>query len=264
MEGKSPKPKIEVQQIIKTYKDAKGQENQVLQEVDLKVYEKEFFCLLGVSGCGKSTLLRLMAGFDSPTAGNILVDGKTMEAPRSDCIMIFQDYGLFPWRNVLGNVEYGLEVLNVPTVERRGKALELIELVGLQDFVRAFPRELSGGMKQRVALARALAVEPEIIFMDEPLGALDAITRLKMQDEIIRIWEEKNTTVVMVTHDINEAVYLGDRIAIMSGSKGNINKLLDIPLERPRNRASHNFMKMQDHILSEFEISVAEDVEFCI
>ncbi|MBS4024054.1 MAG: ABC transporter ATP-binding protein [Clostridia bacterium] len=246
--------KIVVSEVEKTFSDKQGGEKQVLVPVNLTVHQGEFLCLLGPSGCGKTTLLNMMAGFDFPTRGTIKIDGEEVVAPTPKHLTIFQNYGLYPWRSVLGNVEYGLEVQGIPKVERRQKAMELIKLVGLTGAVHNHPHELSGGMQQRVAIARALAVDPEILFMDEPFGALDAMTRYKMQEELIRIWQEKNKTIIFVTHDIDEAVYLAHRVAIMTTHPGKIEEIMPIELGRPRDRTSYDFIRIRDKVYQVFQL----------
>lgn len=256
--------KIKLHEVGKKYIFAGEKEHHVLQAINLEIYEGELFCILGPSGCGKTTLLHLMAGYELPTTGNVTINGRDLTKPDPNYIVLFQNYGLFPWRSVLGNVEYGLEVKRVLPEIRREKARELISLVGLNGYADHLPRELSGGMQQRVAIARALAVDPDIIFMDEPFGALDAMTRLKMQDELVRIWQKKNKTIVLVTHDIGEAVYLADRVAVISSGQGRINSIIDIPIERPRLRSSHNFVMTQNKLLQELELSILEKDDYCI
>lgn len=185
----------------------KGKRTVSLEKVNLQIKKGEFICLLGPSGCGKTTLLNLIAGFDRPTSGVVKVNGEIVTKPSVDRITIFQNYGLLPWRSVLRNVELGLESKNIDKKKRQQIAEEYIELVGLSAYKKHHPSQLSGGMQQRVALARALAVDPEILLMDEPLGALDAMTRMSMQDEIERLWQENKKTIIFVTHDIEEAVF---------------------------------------------------------
>jgi NitT/TauT family transport system ATP-binding protein len=256
--------KIQVRGAAKEFTSAKGELRTALTEVDLSVGEGEFLCLLGPSGCGKTTLLNLMAGFDRPSRGEVRIDGAPVLGPDPRFVKLFQDYGLFPWRTVLGNVEYGLEVRGVGRRERHERARRCIELVGLTDFARSHPQELSGGMRQRVALARALAVEPEVLLMDEPFGALDAITRMRMQDELIRLWQERRRTIVFVTHDIDEAIYLADRVVVMSAHPGRIKSTLVVPLARPRDRTGRDFEKIRDRILRELELKVDLPIEFSI
>ncbi|MFO7295298.1 MAG: ABC transporter ATP-binding protein [Clostridia bacterium] len=226
----------------------------VLDKVDLYIKEGEFICLLGPSGCGKSTLLNLIAGFDTPSTGTIKINGNTVTQPSIDRIVIFQNYGLLPWRNVIKNVELGLEAKKLKRKERRRIAEEYIKLVGLSDYKKHHPPQLSGGMQQRVALARALAVEPKILLMDEPFGALDAMTRMHMQDEIERIWQEKKKTIIFVTHDIEEAVFLADRIVIMTPSPGRVKTIIEVPLPRKRDRTSLDFLKIKDKVFTEFNL----------
>lgn len=254
--------KIEVKGVTKSFQSRKKAEQRVLNDVHLEIYEGEFVCLLGPSGCGKTTLLNLLAGFEKPSTGTVSIDGRQVKGPHPKHITIFQNYGLFPWRDVLKNVEYGLEVDGVPAAERRQKAMEYVKMVGLENFVNHHPAELSGGMQQRVAIARALAVDPDIIFMDEPFGALDAITRIKMQDEIERIWLEKHKTIVFVTHDIDEAVYLADRVVVMTPHPGKISKIINIELGRTRNRNHWDFIKYRDQIFMEFSLQKETSIEY--
>ena len=203
-----------------------------LDGIDLEVYRGEFLCLLGPSGCGKSTLLRLVAGLLKPTSGeiNILRDGRSSFL----ATLVFQEYALFPWRSVLDNVAFGLEMDGQPKTERHKVARQIIEKVGLKEFIHAYPHQLSGGMKQRVGIARAFASDPEVLLMDEPLGALDAQTRMILQDELIRIWEESRKTVIYVTHSIDESIYLGDRIILMTCRPGKVKEIFNVDLPRPR------------------------------
>lgn len=254
--------KIEVKGVTKSFQNSKKAEQRVLDEVHLEIYEGEFICLLGPSGCGKTTLLNILAGFEKPSTGTVTIDGQQVKEPHPKHITIFQNYGLLPWRNVLKNVEYGLEVGGVPAAERRQRALEYVRMVGLESFVNHHPAELSGGMQQRVAIARALAVDPDIIFMDEPFGALDAITRIKMQDEIERIWLTKHKTIVFVTHDIDEAVYLADRVVVMTPHPGKISSIINIELGRSRNRNNWDFIKYRDQIFAEFSLQKENSIEY--
>jgi NitT/TauT family transport system ATP-binding protein len=248
------KAKIQVKNVDKVFTNSKKETKTALDGINLDIYEGEFLCLLGPSGCGKTTLLNLMAGFDLPSRGEITIDGKQVKDPNPRFITIFQEHGLFPWRTVRGNVEYGLEAKGLSKKERSAIALKFIQLVGLEEFANNHPQELSGGMKQRVAIARALAVDPEIIFVDEPFGSLDVITRMKMQEEITRLWQEK--TVMFVTHDIDEAIYLADRIVIMSSHPGRIKSVLTVSLGRPRDRTGYDFGEIRDRIYREFELKV--------
>lgn len=255
---------IRVRDVEKVFVNHRGESQTALSRVNLEIATGEFVCLLGPSGCGKTTLLNLIAGFEQPSQGEISIHGEPVKGPNPKFITIFQDYGLFPWRTVLGNVEYGLEARGVGKQERREVAAKYIELVGLEKFAGSHPQELSGGMKQRVAIARALAVEPDILFMDEPFGALDAITRMKMQEEIIRLWQEKKRTIIFVTHDIDEAIYLADRIAIMSDNPGRVKTLMRVPLGRPRDRTGYDFGQLRDQVFREFELKVETEPDYNI
>ncbi|MDZ4164791.1 MAG: ABC transporter ATP-binding protein [Smithellaceae bacterium] len=241
--------------IRKIYDDRRGKRFEALRETELEIARGEVLCLLGPSGCGKSTLLNILAGFENPTSGTVTVDGITVRGPDPRRILLFQEYGLFPWLSALGNVAYGLKIKGLPRQECREKAMDMLRMVGLDAFADNHPHELSGGMQQRVAIARALAVDPELIFMDEPFGALDSLTRLRMQDELEKIRLMRNQTMVFVSHDIAEAVYLSDRIAIMSPSPGQITMVIQVPLTRPRSRTSQSFTDIQDLIYSELKLS---------
>ena len=255
--------KIEVREVSKRFTSKKG-ESQALAGVSLAVWEGEFVCLLGPSGCGKTTLLNLMAGYDRPTAGGILIDGQPVTSPHPKRITIFQEYALLPWLTVLGNVQYGLRIQGSDRQESLGVARKYIQMVGLEGYEDRHPHELSGGMRQRVAVARALAVEPEILFMDEPFGALDALTRLKLEEEVTRIWQEKAKTVVFVTHDIDEAIYLADRIAVMTPNPGRVRRVLTVPLNRPRDRTDLDFLRLKREIYAEFELAARPPFHYTI
>lgn len=205
-----------------------------LEGLNLDVYNGEFLTIVGSSGCGKSTFLDMIAGLAHPTSGEILIDGKRITGPALDRGIVLQGYALFPWRNVRQNIEFGLEIKGVPKSDRKEISQKYINLVSLQGFENRFPYELSGGMKQRVAIARALAYDPEVLLMDEPFAAVDAQTRETLQDELLRIWEETNKTVIFVTHSIEEAVFLADRVAVMSVNPGAIKEIVNVNLPRPR------------------------------
>jgi NitT/TauT family transport system ATP-binding protein len=213
----------------------------------------EFVCVLGPSGCGKTTLLRIIAGLEEPTGGTILLNNKEITGPGSDRGMVFQEFGLFPWRTVRKNIEFGIEIRKVEKEERRKISDKYIDLVGLKGFENSHPYELSGGMKQRVGIARALANDPEILLMDEPFGALDAQTRNLMQKELLRIWSEMKKTVVFITHSVDEAVFVADRVVVMSARPGNIRYVFNVEWERPRDRASVEFASLRKKILAELE-----------
>jgi len=232
---------------------------------DLELHHGEFVCLLGPSGCGKTTVLRIVAGLEDKTSGNVRVHVANLaghqdalnlaevQGAGSDRGMVFQEFALFPWRSVRKNIEFGLEMRNVPEAERSRISSELIELVGLNGFEDSYPRELSGGMKQRVAIARALANDPEVLLMDEPFGSLDAQTRNLMQKELLRIWSAKKKTVLFVTHSVEEAVFLADRIVIMTARPGKVREIIPVPLTRPRDRTSREFIDIRSKVLAELQ-----------
>jgi len=224
--------KIEFVGVSRTYgvKTPSGVERFVaLDDVSFSVQKGEFLVLVGPSGCGKSTLIDLLGGLSQPSSGKILLDGKVITGPGLDRGIVFQQYALFPWRTAQQNVEFGLEAKGLPAQQRRDVARAHLELVGLSGFEDRLPHELSGGMKQRVAIARSLAYDPEVLLMDEPFAALDAQTREGLQDELLRIWEKSRTTILFITHGIDEAVYLGQRVAVMTSRPGRIKRIVDIP-----------------------------------
>lgn len=246
LEGKDDK--IVARNINKLYqiKQRDGEsftEFQVIKQLDLTVKRGEFLAIVGPSGCGKSTFLDMIAGLAKPSSGEILIDGKKITGPALDRGIVLQGYALFPWRTVRKNVEFGLEVKNVPEKEREAISQRYIELVGLKNFENRYPYELSGGMKQRVAIARALAYDPDVLLMDEPFAAVDAQTRETLQEELLRIWEKTKKTIVFVTHGIDEAVFLADRVAVMTTNPGTIKDIVTINLPRPRDgiRSSAEF-----------------------
>jgi NitT/TauT family transport system ATP-binding protein len=224
--------KIRLRGLGKRYRSRDGGEVAALDGVDLAVESGEFVTIVGPSGCGKSTLLYILAGFLPPTTGQALVDAAPVIGPGVDRGIVFQEYALFPWLTVFQNISYGLEMKGRPRLEREEIARHYIKLIGLEGFERRFPRELSGGMKQRVAIARTLAYEPSILLLDEPFGALDAQTRELMQDELIRLWEATRKTVLMITHDVSEAVYLSQRVLVMSRRPGRIVSEFPVTLDR--------------------------------
>jgi NitT/TauT family transport system ATP-binding protein/sulfonate transport system ATP-binding protein len=204
--------------------------------------------LIGPSGCGKSTLLRLIAGLDTPTAGELRIGGEPITGPSAERGLMFQDHNLFPWLSVRGNIQAGLVARGVLR-QRRHEVEEFLHLVGLEAFADVYPHQLSGGMAQRAALARALINHPKVLLLDEPLGALDQFTRMRMQDEVLRVWQARGTTMLLVTHDIDEALYMSDRIALLTHRPGRIERILDVPLERPRLRNSPAFLQLRSTIL---------------
>jgi NitT/TauT family transport system ATP-binding protein len=219
--------RIEVHGLTHVYRDPKGVDFDVLRDIDLVVDEREFLAIVGPSGCGKSTLLHLIAGFISPTCGQILIGSRPVRGPGPDRGIVFQDPALLPWRTVKGNVLLPLEERGVPPKQRQARARRLIDRVGLHGFEDFYPKHLSGGMRQRVAIARTLALDPQVLLMDEPFGALDAQTRIVMQQDLLEIWKDQRKTVVFVTHDVREAVYLADRVAVMSARPGQLKKVVE-------------------------------------
>jgi NitT/TauT family transport system ATP-binding protein len=252
---------ISVEEVSKIYELNDKSISVALEKVDLSIEEGKFICLLGPSGCGKTTLLNMIAGFDKPSTGTIKIDGNDVSQPSIDRIAIFQNFGLLPWRTVIKNVELGLESKGFDEKKRREIAERYLELVGLSIYKDHHPHQLSGGMQQRIAIARALAVDPKILFMDEPFGALDAMTRMTMQDEIERIWQEKKKTIIFVTHDIEEAVFLADRIVVMTAGPGKVKKIIDVPLARKRDRTGHGFLVIRDEVFREFELKSRDKME---
>ena len=228
---------------------ADGKEMEALHDINLSIRENEFVCFIGPSGCGKTTLLRIVAGLEDPTSGTVTLDGDPIRGPSPERGMVFQEYSLFPWRTVLDNIVFGLELKGVPVNERKRLGRQYLKMVGLESFETRYPHELSGGMKQRVAIARALVNNPKALLMDEPFGALDAQTRNIMQSELLRIWEEEKKTVIFVTHSVDEAIYLADTIVIMSARPGRIKDVIPIPLTRPRSRTSTEVNQIRDRIL---------------
>jgi NitT/TauT family transport system ATP-binding protein len=211
-----------------------GNRVEAVQHISFEIASGEFVCLLGPSGCGKSTLLNAMAGFIQPSSGSLTVDGEPVLRPAADRGMVFQHHSLFPWKTVLANVEFGLKMRGQGQHQRRGRARTFLHMVGLGGFERHYPVQLSGGMQQRVGIARVLVNEPRVMLMDEPFGALDAQTRLMMQELLLEIWQEVRTTVVFVTHDIDEAIFMADRIFVMTSRPGEIKAEVKVPLPRPR------------------------------
>ena len=225
--------KIEIRGVTQAYRDPRGQTFHALDGVDLAVDANEFLAIVGPSGCGKSTLLHLVAGFIPVTRGEILVDGRPIAGPGPDRGVVFQDPALLPWRTVEGNVLLALEEREVERAQRRRIVARLVEAIGLRGFERFYPKQLSGGMRQRVAIARTLALDPEILLMDEPFAALDSQTRTLMQEDLLGIWKEQRKTVLFVTHDVREAVYLADRVVVMTARPGRIKKVIDTRFDVP-------------------------------
>lgn len=244
--------KLRASQISVTF-EAQGKSVPVLENVNLEVREGEFVCLLGPSGCGKSTLLNTVAGFLTPTSGEVRIDGNRVHGPDPRRIFVFQERGVFPWLTVAGNIGFGLRRMRA---EKRDQTVaHYIQLVGLQGFERSYPHELSGGMKQRVEVARALAVNPDMLYLDEPFGALDSITRIGMRSELLRIWQAEKKTILFVTHDIEESVQLADRVVIMSARPARIQRIVEIDVPRPRDLSSPRYLALRDAIFEEIGIA---------
>lgn len=247
-------PLISIQQVSKTFA-----EQTVLHEISLDIQKGEVIAILGRSGCGKSTLLNLVGGFEQPTSGQVLLENQVVSRASKRCIMLMQNYGLLPWRSVQKNVELALEGETLTKSERQQRAHYYLKLVGLENRLSALPSELSGGMQQRVAIARALAIRPEVILMDEPFAALDTFTRYYLQDELLAIQNKEQTTILLVTHDIDEAIYLADRIFIMSPNPGRVHRELHIRSTKPRDRSDSEFQHFREIIFNEFQFTHPQD-----
>ena len=247
-------PILEVQSLAKSYRQSSGETTAAIGNISCRVEPGEFVSFVGPSGCGKTTLLMTIAGLLTPSAGHVVVNGNDVSGPPADLVLLFQEYNksLFAWRSVLGNVRFGSEARGDPSSQAARRARSLIELVGLKGFENHYPWELSGGMQQRVAIARALAYEPKVLLMDEPFGSLDALTRLELEDALLRLWAELKTTIIFITHDIEEAIYLSDRIWVLSRRPSEIVEELPVDFPRPRNqvatRAEARFMEMRNRI----------------
>jgi NitT/TauT family transport system ATP-binding protein len=247
-------PILEVENLSKSYRQLGGESTLAIGNVTCRVEAGEFVSFVGPSGCGKTTLLMTIAGLIEPTSGRVTVKGKEVKGPPPNLVLVFQEYNksLFAWRTILGNVRFGLEARGDGSPGGEAKTRELIDIVGLKGFEKHYPWELSGGMQQRVAIARALAYEPEVLLMDEPFGSLDALTRLELEDTLLRVWAELKTTILFITHDIEEAIYLSDRIWVLSRRPSQIIQELLVEFPRPRNqfatRAEARFMAMRNEI----------------
>lgn len=239
---------IEIKNIYKSFKKNNKHELDVLDDINLNINHGDFICLLGPSGCGKTTLLRLIAGLDKPTSGEIIANGELVTGPSGDRTVIFQQYSLFPWLTVLDNVMFGLNQQNDNKEENREAAERYLQRVGLLEFKDAYPHELSGGMKQRVAIIRSLLTHAPILLMDEPFSALDMQNRRKLQEQLIGVWQRFDNTIVFVTHDVDEAAYLADKIVIMDREPGRVKEIMSVDIERPRNRSSPEMIQLQEEI----------------
>lgn len=229
-----------------------GQRLQVLRDLNLDIEAGESLAIVGASGSGKTTLLRVLAGLEDADGGQVLIDGTPISGVGTERAVIFQEPRLLPWLTVLENVAFGLETRGVDKADAQRRARHYIRLVGLQEFETAYPRQLSGGMAQRVGIARALTVQPEILLLDEPLGALDAMTKITMQEELARIWHDEKVTMILVTHDLEEAIYLADRVLVLPKQRGEAPRLIEVDLPRPRNRNEPGFVEMRRRLMAEF------------
>ncbi|MDO3409279.1 ABC transporter ATP-binding protein [Saccharibacillus sp. CPCC 101409] len=258
-------PTIEIRNITKEYESEGEERTYALQDINLTVQDGEFLCILGPSGCGKSTLLEITAGLLPQTGGEILLDDALQSGTSRDIGVVFQDSALLPWRSIRRNIEFGMEVAGVGREERRARARETIEFVGLKGFEDKFPHQLSGGMRQRAGLARTLVANPRVILMDEPFSAVDHLTRLTLQDEIVRIWQRERKTILFITHDVAEAVYLASRIVLLSPRPGKIRKIFDVPFERPRSRSDAELLSIVERIYVEINKPASdEETEYSI
>ena len=225
----------------------------VLEKINLEITDGEFICLVGPSGCGKSTLLNVMAGFISPTEGTVAIDSETVRGPDPRRILVFQEHGVFPWLTVEGNIEFGLSAFS--GAERKERVAHYVQMVRLQGFEHTYPPDLSGGMKQRLQVARALAMNPDVLYLDEPFGALDAITRVMMRGELLRIWQAERRTVIFVTHDVDEAVQLADRVVVLSSRPAKIQDVHTVDIPHPRNISSSRYLEHRDTLLQKIGLA---------
>jgi len=241
--------KLAIRDLNQSFPRDDGSRLVVLEKINLEVQDKEFVCILGSSGCGKTTLLRMIAGLDAAESGAILLDGQEMKGTSPKVGMVFQEYSLFPWRTVIDNIAFGLEMHGMKRDERYRIAEQYLKLVNLAQFRDSYPSELSGGMRQRVAVARALALDPVLLLMDEPFGALDAQTRNMLQTELLEIWQKTKNTVVFITHSVDEAVFLSDRIVVLTPRPGRVCRIFPVHLPRPRDRTSPEFAQVRREVL---------------
>lgn len=259
--------RVEISGVSKTFQLPTGP-LKVLEGIDLTVSDGEFVCVVGASGCGKSTLLRIICGLERVDAGTVSVDGAKVTGPGTDRGLVFQESRLFPWLTVEENVAFGISEERRRAMDRpevRELVGRYLGLVGLADFAHALPKQLSGGMQQRVSIARSLIENPSVLLLDEPFGALDALTRIRMQQEALRIWKAEKTTMILVTHDIDEAIYLGDRVVVLSSRPGRVRRVVDVGLPRPRDRNSEDFVRLRQEIFGEFfEERRAKEPEYVI
>jgi len=242
---------LQVRGVSRTFITPRGEKIEALDNIDFEVKNREFLSIVGPSGCGKSTLIRIIAGLETVTSGQVLVDGSPVDGPGRERGMVFQAYTLFPWLTVKQNVMFGLRMKRGVSIETEAEAEQWVELVGLAEFANSYPHQLSGGMKQRVAIARALANKPRVLLMDEPFGALDAQTRAQMQRLLLHIWKNVEITIIFITHDLDEAVYLADRILVLKAKPGRVQEHLEVPVPRPRSPEqllSPEFLAARNHL----------------
>ena len=253
MAGNNLPVKVKIDNVVKKYSGRNG-EMVALNGVSLDIHENEFVCVVGPSGCGKSTLLNIIAGLHEPTSGQVLVDGQAVSGPGPDRGVVFQQYALFPWLTVQKHVEFGLKLQGMSQDKAEQEAKKYIKMVDLEQFAQSYPKELSGGMKQRVAIARAYAINPKVLLMDEPFGALDAQTRTQLQTELLKTWEKEQKTCFFITHDVEEAIILAQRVIIMSARPGRIKEVVEINIPYPRTqetKMSKEFLDLKNHIWSQ-------------
>ncbi len=253
MAGNNSAVKVHIDHVVKKFQGRNG-EMVALNGVDMDIHENEFICVVGPSGCGKSTLLNIIGGLETPTEGKVLVDGKEVQGPGPDRGIVFQQYALFPWLTVEKNVQFGLKLQGKSKEESEELARKYLKMVDLEGFAKSYPKELSGGMKQRVAIARAYAVNPKVLLMDEPFGALDAQTRTQLQQELLNTWEKEQKTCFFITHDVEEAIILAQRVVIMCARPGRVKEIVDIDIPYPRDqetKMSPRFLELKNHIWSQ-------------
>ncbi len=261
MVGAKEAGRISVSGVSKVFNQGMEAEVVALAQVDLEIEPGSFVSLLGPSGCGKTTILRLVAGLDQTSSGRIALDGEEISAPHYSRGLVFQDPTLFPWKTITQNIATGLEARGI-LAEKKSEIAEYIKLVGLEGFENAYPHQVSGGMAQRAALARVLINHPKVLLLDEPLGALDAFTRMQMQEEILRIWQDRGTTMLFVTHDIDEAIFLSDKIVIMTPRPGKIKEIIDVSTGRPRARNHPDFVRIRTKILEIFDFTEEQTLSY--
>lgn len=247
---------ITIKNISRKYIDANGSEVEALQNINLEINPSEFVSFIGPSGCGKTTLMRLIAGLDKPQEGEVLLDNEVIKGTNYERGYVFQQANLFPWETIENNISAGLKARKVYK-EQKDQVAHYIKIAGLQGFEKSYPHQVSGGMAQRASLVRALINNPKVLLLDEPLGALDAFTRIDLQNKLLELWKDRGTTMVLVTHDVDEAIYLSDRIVVMSPRPGKIEEIVDVKLSRPRSRSDENFLHLRTEILEKLNLASA-------